>query len=47
MKDTVFVALTQRGAGLARRLAAEMPGAQIHGLEGRVTGADVLFASAG
>ena len=43
----VFVCLTQRGAALARRLAANLPGAQVRGLEGRVEDAEVLFASTG
>lgn len=38
-----FVALTARGAGLARRLADAMPGAEVHGLVARVDAADVGF----
>ena len=38
-----FVALTRGGAELARRLAARMPGAEVHGLAGRTEGADVRF----
>ena len=41
----VFIALTERGAATARRLAASLTGAQIHGLDGRVEHADRLFAS--
>ncbi len=39
----VFVALTARGADLARRLAAELPDAEVHGLAKRVDGADETF----
>jgi cobalt-precorrin 5A hydrolase/precorrin-3B C17-methyltransferase len=39
----VFVALTQRGADLAASLKAGWPGAELHGLSGRVTGADGVF----
>ena len=39
----VFVALTKGGGDLARRLAAALPGARVHGLSGRVDGADVTF----
>ena len=41
----VFVALTADGAALGSRLAARIPGAQLHGLEGRVANADVTFHS--
>ncbi len=47
MTAPVFFALTQRGAELAIRLAKEIPGAQVHGLEGRVEGAEQYFTSAG
>jgi cobalt-precorrin 5A hydrolase/precorrin-3B C17-methyltransferase len=40
----VFVALTDAGAALARRLMAGMAGAQLHGLDGRVADADRHFA---
>ena len=43
--DAVFIALTEEGVALARRLSATLPGAQVHGLEGRVAGADRLFVS--
>jgi len=42
----VFLALTQRGADLAARLAKSFPGAEIHGLKGRVAEADLHFTSA-
>ena len=45
MTAPVFLALTARGAELARRLAAEVPGAEVHGRTGRVEQADQLFAS--
>jgi len=38
-----FVALTARGADLARRLVAEFPGAEVHGLATRVDDPDVTF----
>jgi cobalt-precorrin 5A hydrolase/precorrin-3B C17-methyltransferase len=41
--DAIFIALTEGGAVLARRLSAALPGSQVHGLEGRVTGADRDF----
>jgi len=44
MRGPVVVALTQAGAELARRIAHTMPGAEVHGLSGRVAGADVAFA---
>ncbi|MCG8360470.1 MAG: precorrin-3B C(17)-methyltransferase, partial [Kiloniellales bacterium] len=47
MTPPVFIALTQAGAELARRLAAGMPGAEVHGREGRVREAEHLFASTG
>ena len=39
----VFVALTRDGLALARRLAAALPGAEVHGLAGRAAGADTSF----
>ncbi len=42
----VFFALTQGGADLAARLAKEFPGAEIHGLSGRVARAELHFTSA-
>jgi cobalt-precorrin 5A hydrolase/precorrin-3B C17-methyltransferase len=39
----VFVVVNQSGLGLARRLAPLLPGAEVHGLMGRVTGADAAF----
>jgi len=39
-----LVALTEGGAALARRLAAALPGARVHGRAGRVADADVSFA---
>jgi len=42
-ESPVFVALTARGAALARRLMRELPGAALHGLTGRVTEADRHF----
>lgn len=42
--DAVFIALTEEGAALSRRLAAVLPGSQIHGLDGRVAAADRHFA---
>ena len=47
MTAPVFLALTARGAALARRLAAEIPGAEVHGREGRVEQAERSFASTG
>ncbi len=41
----VFVVITEGGAALARRLAVHLPGAQIHGLAGRVATADRDFVS--
>ncbi|MDA0653703.1 MAG: cobalamin biosynthesis protein, partial [Proteobacteria bacterium] len=43
--DAVFIALTEEGAALARRLSTTLPGSQVHGLDGRVPDADRLFAS--
>jgi len=42
----VFVALTQGGGDLARRLAETLSGAEVHGLAGRVDGAAVEFEAA-
>ncbi|HEX9668286.1 MAG TPA: precorrin-3B C(17)-methyltransferase, partial [Thermoanaerobaculia bacterium] len=39
----VFVALTQGGCDLARRLTAGFEGAEVHGLAGRTEGADRAF----
>jgi cobalt-precorrin 5A hydrolase/precorrin-3B C17-methyltransferase len=39
----VLVALTQGGCALARRLAEQLPGAEVHGLVGRTQGADASF----
>ncbi|MDP6896481.1 MAG: cobalamin biosynthesis protein, partial [Rhodospirillales bacterium] len=41
--NTVFVALTATGGDLAVRLAADRPGAEVHGLVDRVAQADVTF----
>lgn len=41
-----LVALTEAGAALARRIQEHLPGALIHGLEGRVASPDVAFTSA-
>ena len=44
MSETIaFIALTARGLDLARRLAAALPGAEVHGLAGRADDADVTF----
>ncbi len=43
----VFVCLTARGADLAHRLAASLPGAEVRGRQGRVADVEVLFASTG
>ncbi len=42
-----IVVLGPSALGVARRLAEALPGARVHGLEGRVAGADVAFAEAG
>jgi cobalt-precorrin 5A hydrolase/precorrin-3B C17-methyltransferase len=39
----VLVVLTAAGLALARRLAADLAGAQVHGLRGRADGADRIF----
>jgi cobalt-precorrin 5A hydrolase / precorrin-3B C17-methyltransferase len=41
---TALVVLTQQGAALARRIVAAVPGAEIHGLDRRVTACDVIFS---
>ncbi len=43
--NAVFIALTEEGAKLSRRLSATLPGSQLHGLDGRVSAADRHFAS--
>lgn len=43
MSSPVFVALTQTGADLARRLHTAFPGSRVHGLDPRVIGADLEF----
>jgi cobalt-precorrin 5A hydrolase / precorrin-3B C17-methyltransferase len=43
MTPPAFVALTQTGADLARRLHAAFPGSRVHGLDPRVIGADLEF----
>ncbi|MBB4267209.1 precorrin-3B C(17)-methyltransferase [Roseospira visakhapatnamensis] len=39
----VFVVLNQTGLNTARRVAEALPGAEVHGLTGRVRGADAVF----
>ncbi|WP_299437716.1 precorrin-3B C(17)-methyltransferase [uncultured Rhodospira sp.] len=39
----VFVVLNQTGLATARRIAPILPGAEVHGLMGRVEGADAVF----
>ena len=41
--NPVLVALTADGLALARRLAKELPGAEVHGRAGRAEGAEVAF----
>ena len=41
----VFIALTQVGAALAQKLAADLPGAEVHGLFGRTEKVDLYFTS--
>ena len=41
--NTVFVALTATGGDMAMRLAANLPGAEVHGLKDRVPSPDVGF----
>ena len=43
--NTVFVALTATGGDLAVRLAANLPGAEVHGLVDRVSAPDVAFGA--
>ncbi|MEM7172127.1 MAG: precorrin-3B C(17)-methyltransferase [Pseudomonadota bacterium] len=45
-RPLIFVALTQQGAELARDLQKHFPGAQLHGVRGRVDQADSLFEKA-
>ena len=45
-ESPAFVVLTKGGADLARRLTEALPGAEIHGLVGRVDGAAVTFEAA-
>ena len=48
MTDTpALVALTPTGLALARRVAQGLPGAELHGLAGRVEGAEVAFSDTG
>jgi len=47
MPPPVIIALTQDGAALAVKIKRAMPGAEVHGLEGRVTNADAGFAALG
>ncbi len=42
-KSPIFVALTQVGCDLSRRLAGDLPGAEVHGLAGRGEGAEMTF----
>lgn len=42
-KAPIIVAITADGAALAKRLATHIPGAQLHGLDGRVSDADLPF----
>ena len=43
---TVVIALTSKGMSLARRIQAEHPGTEVHGIKSRTTGADVSFEKA-
>ena len=43
--NPVFVALTATGGDLAVRLAANLPGAEVHGLVDRVSAPDVAFGA--
>ncbi|MEE8273321.1 MAG: precorrin-3B C(17)-methyltransferase [Alphaproteobacteria bacterium] len=45
-RNPAVVALGPAGADIARRLVTALPGAQLHGLRGRVTDADVSFDGA-
>ena len=42
-ESPVFVALTEKGGALARRLQKILPGSLVHGCEGRVTDCDQTF----
>ena len=44
MSAPAFVALTERGAVLARKIAASFPGAAVHGLDRRVANPDLAFS---
>jgi len=46
-KPPIFVAITAEGATLGRRLAADIPGSQVHGLESRISDSDLPFHSVG
>ncbi|HEY0837687.1 MAG TPA: precorrin-3B C(17)-methyltransferase, partial [Azospirillum sp.] len=46
MTKPAVIVLTTRGLPTARRVAAALDGAAVHGLNGRVAGADVGFADA-
>lgn len=43
----IFIAITAEGAALAKRLAAQTSGSQVHGLDNRVSNADLPFQSLG
>jgi cobalt-precorrin 5A hydrolase/precorrin-3B C17-methyltransferase len=47
VSDAALIALTAEGGVMARRLMAILPGSRVHGLAGRVDGADVVFADTG
>ena len=42
-KISIFVALTENGASLARRLQKTLPGSMVHGRKGRVSNCDQTF----
>jgi cobalt-precorrin 5A hydrolase / precorrin-3B C17-methyltransferase len=46
-KAPIFVAITAEGAALAQQLAAQFPGSQVHGLDSRISNADLPFQSVG
>jgi len=46
-EGAVFLALTREGYDLARRLAAALPGAEVHGYAPRVADADTVFGDLG
>ena len=46
-KPPIFVAITTEGAALAKRLAAHIPGSQVHGLDSRISDSDLPFQSVG